>query len=118
MPRGHRPLQSENLEESALYEHRLLWKSCGSWSPDHHRTKQVGMQEAVYVSKQKIANFDGKRAQWPESRRETDLDSARRGTYIKPKVTRSRNRGTGGKVTISARSAQALIGAVPRRRSR
>ena len=73
--------------------------------PDHRRTKQVGMQEAVYVSKQKIANFDGKRAQWPESRRETDLDFARRGTYIKPKVTRSRNRGTGGKVTISARSA-------------
>ena len=105
MPRGHRPLQSENLEESALYEHRLLWKSCGSWSPDHHRTEQVGMQEAVYVSKQKIANFDGKRAQWPESRRETDLDFARRGTYIKPKVTRSRNRGTGGKVTIRARSA-------------
>ena len=32
------------------------------------------------------------------------------------KVSLSRNRGTGGKVTMSARYAKALIGAVPRRR--
>ena len=31
-PRGHRPLQSGNLEASALYVHRLLWHNCGSWS--------------------------------------------------------------------------------------
>ena len=30
LPRGHRPLQSKNLEMSALYEHRLVWQSCGS----------------------------------------------------------------------------------------
>ena len=38
------------------------------------------------------------------------------GVYQKAKVALSRNRGTGGKVTMSARCAKALIGAVPRRR--
>ena len=49
-PRGHRPLQRGNLEVTALYEHRLLWHSRGSWAVagrDHRRTKQVGMQEVV-----------------------------------------------------------------------
>ena len=64
-----------------MYEHRLPWHNRGSWSPDHHCTEQVGMQKAVYVSKQKILNFDGKRAQWPESRTETNLDFARRNIW-------------------------------------
>ena len=37
------------------------------------------------------------------------------GKYLRPKVTLSRNQGTGEKVTVSARCAKALIGAVPRR---
>ena len=38
------------------------------------------------------------------------------GVYQKPEVARPRKRGTGGKVTMSARCAKGLIGAVPRRR--
>ncbi len=39
------------------------------------------------------------------------------GTHVPTKVTRPRKTGgTGGKVTMSARCAKALIGAVPRRR--
>ena len=38
------------------------------------------------------------------------------GTYGPAKVTRSRKQGFGEKATWSARSAQALLGAVPRRR--
>ena len=34
----------------------------------------------------------------------------------KPEVAHPRKRGTGGEVTMSARCAKALIGAVPRRR--
>ncbi|EGJ45725.1 hypothetical protein HMPREF0866_02502 [Ruminococcaceae bacterium D16] len=37
------------------------------------------------------------------------------GNIHTPKGTHSRNRGIGGKVTMSARCAKALIGAVPRR---
>ena len=38
------------------------------------------------------------------------------GTDCGAEVTHSRKRGTGGKVTVSARCAKALTGAVPRRR--
>ena len=34
---------------------------------DHHRTKQVGMQEAVYVRMEALLNFDGNRPQWAEN---------------------------------------------------
>ena len=47
--RGHRPLQGRNLEVSALYAHRLVWQSCGSWAIDDDRTKQVGRHQAVCV---------------------------------------------------------------------
>ena len=45
---------------------------------DHRRTKQVGTQEAAYVSVAMPSNFDGNRPQWAESSTETDLDFARR----------------------------------------
>ena len=56
LPRGHRPLLGLNLENPALYEHRLHWKNCGNWSPYHHCTEQVGMQEAVYI-RRKVIKF-------------------------------------------------------------
>ncbi|MCI7659735.1 hypothetical protein, partial [Flintibacter sp.] len=63
--------------------HRLVQKSCGSWAvagdlTNHRRTKQIGTQEAVYVSVAMPSNFDGNRPQWAESSTETDLDFARR----------------------------------------
>ena len=46
--------------------------------PDHRRTKQVGMQEAVYDRVAMPSNLGGNRPQWAESRTETGLDFARR----------------------------------------
>ena len=99
---------------SALYGHRLLRHNCGSWAIDDGRTKQGGMQEAVYDRSRHLQILMAKGPSGPRIGRKQVLILPA-GDYTKAKGTHPRKKGAGGKVTMSARYAKALIGAVPRR---
>ena len=67
---------------------------------DHRRTKQVGRHQAVYDRGQTLANFDGKGPCGPRIERKP-VNILPAGIYQTPKGTRSRNRGTGGRLPLS-----------------
>ena len=53
-------------------------KTVAAGPPDHRRTKQVGMHQAVCARVAMPSNFNRRKALWPESRTGTGLDFARR----------------------------------------
>ena len=100
---------------SALYGHRLLRHNCGSWAIDDGRTKQVGMQEAVYDRSRHLQILMAKGPSGPRIGRKQVLILPA-GDYTKAKGTHPRKKGAGGKVTMSARCAKALTGSGHQRR--
>ena len=84
LPRGHGPLLGAKFKSVCVVRTpptlAELWQlgSCwGRWN-DTRRTQQVGRHQAVCVRRRKQSNFDGRKALWPGSRTETNLDFARR----------------------------------------
>ena len=73
-----------------------LGKTVAAGPPDHRRTKQVGMHQAVCVRVAMPSKFNSRKALWPESRTGPVLILPA-GNNWWTKVTRSRKQGDRGK---------------------